>query len=78
MNSIGLIPCARTCSLVKFNEEGGWRRPLLGVGDGVGGIEGENWVSNDKSDATLVPAGVEVRGPKGGELVLGGEPYKIS
>ena len=42
MNSIGLIPRARTCSLAKFNNEAGCRRPLLGVGEGVGGIEGEN------------------------------------
>ena len=42
MNSIGLIPRARTCSLAKFNKEAGCRRLLLGVGDGVGGIEGEN------------------------------------
>ena len=41
MNSIGLIPRARTCSLAKFNNEAGCR-PLLGVGEGVGGIEGEN------------------------------------
>ena len=40
-NSMGLIPGARTSSLAKFNKEAGCR-PLLGVGEGVGGIEGEN------------------------------------
>ena len=35
MNSIGLIPRARTCSLAKFNNEAGYL-PLLDVGEGVG------------------------------------------
>lgn len=42
MNSMGLIPCARTPSLAKFKNEAGCRPRLLGVGEGVGGMEGEN------------------------------------
>ena len=41
INSIGFIPCARPCSLAKFNNDAGCR-PVLGVGEGVGGMEGEN------------------------------------
>ena len=75
---MGFIPCARTCSLAKFNNDAGCR-PVLGVVEGGGGIKGENRASNDKSCDKPDPAGVEVRRPSGGELLVDdGDPYKIS